>query len=128
MYRLKVKDYFAASHRLPWHEGKCKAAHGHTWHVVVVVESDGLDEHGIVMDFAALRYWLKIILAVWDHGDLNEHFVSPTAENIAEKIAFEMTRGLLQHCPHARVAEVEVWEAPNAGAIYVSEEEEDEGS
>jgi hypothetical protein len=44
---------FDAAHVLPWHPGRCRNLHGHTYRVEVSIEGP-LGPHGIVTDFADL--------------------------------------------------------------------------
>jgi len=45
---------FAAAHHLPWHEGRCRQLHGHTYRLEVTVEGP-IGEHGVVVDFDEVR-------------------------------------------------------------------------
>jgi queuosine biosynthesis protein QueD len=72
MYEIKVKGDFAAAHNLRDVGGKCESLHGHNFTVEVAVESDGLDELGMVMDFRLLKAKTRAILDNLDHRYLNE--------------------------------------------------------
>ncbi len=91
-HRAQVSDLFAAAHTLRGTGGPCARNHGHNWRVTVVVEADELDEHGMVVDFLALKAGLRRILDRYEHRDLNEiepfdAALNPTAENVARTIA-----------------------------------------
>lgn len=121
MYRI-AKDYrFAAAHHIPGHTGGCERLHGHNYRVRVVVESAGLDELGMVLDFAALKAWQEEILGRFDHQVLNElppfDEIPPTAEALAEHVYLEM-RDRLPAAGRVRVARVEVWENDDSCASF----------
>jgi 6-pyruvoyltetrahydropterin/6-carboxytetrahydropterin synthase len=77
---------FEAAHQLPWHEGKCKHLHGHSYRLEVSVEGP-LNEHGIVVDFADLKRVVKAeVIDRFDHRYLNDIVDNPTAEVLAQSI------------------------------------------
>jgi 6-pyruvoyltetrahydropterin/6-carboxytetrahydropterin synthase len=77
---------FEAAHQLPWHEGKCRNLHGHSYRLEVSVEGP-LNEHGIVLDFADLKAVVKReVIDRYDHTYLNDLMDNPTAEIIAQSI------------------------------------------
>ncbi len=55
-----------AAHRLPWHNGKCKHLHGHSYKMVVEFEGEP-DENGMVMDFNLLKSIVQPIVDQLDH-------------------------------------------------------------
>ena len=55
MYELAVRGDFGASHVLRGYEGNCSKLHDHTWKVEVVLEQEGLDKIGMVMDFRVVK-------------------------------------------------------------------------
>lgn len=77
---------FEAAHQLPWHAGKCRDLHGHSYTLEVTVEGP-LDDSGIVLDFgdlgAAVR---REVIERFDHTFLNDVIENPTAELIAHDI------------------------------------------
>lgn len=76
---------FEAAHRLPWHSGKCRNLHGHSYRLDVTVAGP-LDDNGVVIDFDRLREIVDhSVIAVWDHRDLNEVLDNPTAELLARR-------------------------------------------
>lgn len=98
---------FCAGHRLPGHEGKCAALHGHNYIAEFHVTAAKLDSVGRVIDFAELKSRLKgWIDEHWDHGfvlwegdepairavrSVDPHKVflladRPTAENLAKHL------------------------------------------
>jgi 6-pyruvoyltetrahydropterin/6-carboxytetrahydropterin synthase len=76
---------FEAAHRLPWHTGKCRNLHGHSYRLDVTVAGP-LDGNGVVIDFDELREIVdRTVIAAWDHHDLNEVLDNPTAELLAHR-------------------------------------------
>jgi 6-pyruvoyltetrahydropterin/6-carboxytetrahydropterin synthase len=76
---------FEAAHRLPWHPGKCRQLHGHSYRLDVTV-SGPLDHHGVVLDFDHLTEVVtREVIDRWDHRDLNEVLDNPTAELLAQR-------------------------------------------
>lgn len=131
MHRVTRELHFCYGHRLLNYQGKCKHLHGHNGVAVITLESNALDERGMVVDFSDL----KRVMQTWidqnlDHRmllhrddpsvpllrQLNEPFflmdVNPTAENIA-KLLFD------QVAHHGfPVVEVSLWETPSSYATY----------
>jgi len=86
---------FEAAHRLTWHPGKCRNLHGHSYRLDVTVGGP-LDANGVVIDFDELTTVVeREVIDRWDHRDLNQVIVNPTAELLAQR-AWEMltTAGL----------------------------------
>lgn len=84
---------FEASHKLPWHPGKCANLHGHSYVLDVTVEND-LTPDGIVIDFADLKAAVtKHVLDDYDHRHLNDILPNPTAELIAADITRRLLDG-----------------------------------
>ncbi|WP_017303815.1 6-carboxytetrahydropterin synthase QueD [Spirulina subsalsa] len=82
---------FEAAHRLPYHDGKCRRLHGHSWVGRVYVKGDRLiregAKQGMIQDFGDLKAYLKPLLEEFlDHHYLNETtgLESPTSEAIAQ--------------------------------------------
>lgn len=130
-YRVTVRIDFCYGHRLLDYDGACAHPHGHNGRAEITLESDALDERGMVMDFGDVKREIKgWIDATMDHrmlvrrddplaGWLEEagepHLaldVNPTAETIA-RLVFEHAaeRGY-------PVVEVRLWETPTSYATY----------
>ena len=76
---------FEAAHRLPWHPGKCRGLHGHSYRLEVTVAGP-LDANGVVVDFDQLASVVRCeVIERFDHRDLNEILENPTAELIAQR-------------------------------------------
>jgi 6-pyruvoyltetrahydropterin/6-carboxytetrahydropterin synthase len=104
---------FEAAHQLPWHEGKCRNLHGHSYRLDVSVEGP-LNEQGIVVDFADVAAVVqREVVDRYDHTYLNDLLDNPTAELLAHTIwkSLEAT-GLA-------VAAIKLWETADC-AVEVS--------
>ena len=132
MYRVTREIKFCYGHRLLNYDGKCRHLHGHNGRAVVTLESDTLDECGMVLDFSQIKQvingWIDANL---DHKmllhrddpvlptlrDAGEPFFvmddNPTAESIARLIFdFARSRGF-------PVVEVKMWETDSCYATYI---------
>ncbi len=120
MYEIKIKAEFAAAHNLREVGGKCESLHGHNFTVEVAVESESLDEGGMVMDFRLLKAKTQAILETLDHRYLNELPIfkgkNPSSENLAAYIFAELSRQVDQGSQ--RVSWVSVWESGTSQATY----------
>ena len=77
---------FEAAHQLPWHPGKCRDLHGHSYRLEVTVEGP-LNESGIVIDFGDLGDIVeRHVVEPLDHAYLNDLIENPTAELIAQHV------------------------------------------
>ena len=128
-------------HRVPRHESKCAAFHGHRYAAEITCHAPELDDRGRVIDFGVVKEkvggWID---QHWDHtailmtGDPDPAVPilaasnaahgrpvywlaeSPTAENIAAELA-RVAGDLL--APHGvRVVRVRIWETPNGSAEW----------
>jgi 6-pyruvoyltetrahydropterin/6-carboxytetrahydropterin synthase len=119
---LKRRFTFDAAHTLPFHPGKCKHLHGHTYRLEVAIRGP-LDGNGMIVDFAEVKSIVRErILDRCDHRFLDEVFPFPTtAENLARHF-FETLR---PHLPGLR--SIELWETPDC-SVVVTEEDFEEGT
>ncbi len=77
---------FEAAHQLPWHGGRCRNLHGHSYRLDVTV-SGPLGPNGIVLDFADLQAVVeREVVARYDHRYLNDLMDNPTAELLAHQV------------------------------------------
>ena len=119
IYELVIRTQFAAAHRLREYAGNCERLHGHNWKVDVVLQAEGLDRLGMVIDFREAKRRIDAILGRLDHQYLNdvEPFgeLNPTTENIArtlfDALAAQLPAGVA-------IAKVTVWESDLCGASY----------
>ena len=99
---------FDAAHDLPWHPGRCRNLHGHTYRLEVSVEG-AIGEHGIVMDFADLDAVVRReVIDRLDHTYLNDLLDNPTAELIAGDIWKRLESTGLP------LAGLKLWETPDS--------------
>lgn len=72
-YRVGVRGFFSAAHRIEDHSGECSNIHGHTYVIDVVVEGYRLKgATNMLVDIGVLKKILKLVLEVYDHKYLNE--------------------------------------------------------
>jgi len=134
MYRVTREISFCYGHRLLNYEGKCRHLHGHNGRAVITLQTQDLDNLGMVMDFSQI----KRILQSWIDDALDHKMllheddpvlpflrqrgepvfvmrVNPTAENIARLIYdYAASHGL-------PVVEVKLWETEGCYATYAGE-------
>lgn len=130
-----------AMHRIPRHESKCAAFHGHRYAAEITCHAPELDDRGRVIDFGVIKErvggWID---THWDHtailmeGDSDPAITAiaasnlahgrpvywlaapPTAENIVAELARVATDLLLPH--GVRVVRIRLWETPNGSAEW----------
>ncbi|MCU7843984.1 MAG: 6-carboxytetrahydropterin synthase [Candidatus Thiodiazotropha sp. (ex Monitilora ramsayi)] len=131
MYSVTKEVHFCYGHRLLNHQGKCRHLHGHNATAVIRLESDTLDEMGMVCDFSDIGDYAKAWIGEnLDHNMLLHEadpvlsglqaageriFVmqsNPTAENIARLIFDQVSAGGFP------VVEVSIYETDSALASY----------
>ena len=131
MFTVTKTIDFCYGHRLLKYEGRCRHLHGHNGRIEVDINSDQLDERGMVADFGEIKRILKTwIDETLDHQMIlckddplvpvlkqkGEQFYvtddNPTAENIAKLIFnYARSKGL-------PVTGVRLWETPTSCACY----------
>ena len=116
VYRLRVKTYFDAAHKLENYQGKCSKIHGHRWTVEVFVTGEKLNTTGLLVDFSVLKKNLERIVEGLDHSFLNDNkeIGNPTAENISRFI-FHKFEKLSES---VKLEKVRVWESPESYSEY----------
>jgi len=112
-----------AAHFLPYHKGKCRNPHGHSWKCEVTI-SGKVREDGMIMDFADLKTLLEQqIVTPYDHTVLNMTLIqNPTAENIATMFGEKINRAMINaHPPYeCFVSRVRVWETETSCATWIN--------
>lgn len=110
---------FDAAHELPWHPGRCRRLHGHTYRLEVSVEGP-VGSHGIVTDFSDLDTVVRReVIDRLDHSFLNETLDNPTAENVAADIWKRLEQsGLGSTSLH--LARLRLWETPDSSVELLS--------
>ena len=67
MHSVTREIHFCYGHRLLNYPGKCRNLHGHNGIAVITLESDSLDDLGMVVDFSLL----KASIGVWIDTNLD---------------------------------------------------------
>ena len=128
-----------AAHRIPGHEGACKAIHGHRYVAEVEVSGPQMDALGRIIDFGVL----KTVVGAWidahfDHtavffrddaqvaaiADLNAEMgrpvywldTPPTAEGLVAELARIIPLLLAPHGIDLQA--IKLWETPNCWAMW----------
>jgi 6-pyruvoyltetrahydropterin/6-carboxytetrahydropterin synthase len=119
--RIERKYSFSAAHQLSHlSEGhKCARLHGHTYHVVVVIEGPVDPATGFVLDFADIdSRWKTLIHPLVDHRFLNEVEGLPfaTSEHLAVWIYGRLQESMQSEA--AWIQEIVVSETPYSCARY----------
>ena len=71
MYQIRIEFTFDSGHRLLHYNGKCAYPHGHTYRAEVFIESQSLNDLGLVYDFTDLKDKVKTwVDDNWDHAFL----------------------------------------------------------
>jgi 6-pyruvoyltetrahydropterin/6-carboxytetrahydropterin synthase len=99
---------FEAAHDLPWHPGKCRELHGHSYKLEVSV-SGAIDRRGVVLDFAEVDAIVEPVVQVLDHSYLNRLLENPTAERVTEYIAAQLDEN------HLQWSSITLWETSDGG-------------
>lgn len=132
-----------AMHRIPGHEGACKAYHGHRYAAEISVTAEKLDALGRVVDFSVLEDtvggWINrhfdhtaILYAKDDEPSVKAVVEAnkrlgkpvylldgyPTVENIAAELGRVSTELLAPH--RVRVLSVRLWETPQSSALWTA--------
>jgi 6-pyruvoyltetrahydropterin/6-carboxytetrahydropterin synthase len=117
MYQISIVEEFEAAHYLRGYGGKCEKLHGHRYKVIVKLQSEKLNELGMVYDFVSLKGEVGEVIQVFDHTCLNDvspfDKINPTAENIS-RVIYEALRNKIA----IEIVSVEVWESPQNRAEY----------
>ncbi len=131
MYQVTREIPFCYGHRLLNYSGKCKNLHGHNGLAVITIESEGLDQLGMVTDFSNI----KAVVSQWIDDNLDHRMilskedpllpilrgveepvfvmeVNPTAESIA-KLIFDFVENA-----GFPVTKVKLWETSSCFATY----------
>lgn len=92
MFTITKEFAFEAAHHLPdMPEGhQCKRPHGHSYRIIVELQSDKLDEFGFVQDYGQLASIKQFIDGRLDHRDLTEIFGVGSNTTTAERLAREL--------------------------------------
>lgn len=116
MVTVTKRFTFEASHYLPDYDGKCSRLHGHSYKLEVTVAAGEVhmngSERGMVMDFKKLKDIVdEHVISVYDHENLNDHFLYPTAELMVQKIAYDIQSYLPEE---VALYNVRLWETEDS--------------
>ncbi len=118
-YRTAVRAEYDVALHIPGHSGRSGRVHGHRYVVEAVLEADGLDAQGFVIDFDAIQPKLAAIAAELDHRVLNDlepfREGSPSAERQAEYFYRRLSEDLTGA---VRLIKIRVTQEPDAWAEY----------
>ncbi len=132
-----------AMHRIPLHESKCRAFHGHRYAAEITCAAPDLDQLGRVVDFGVVKQrvggWID---EHWDHtailmkgdpeaaslAEANQRLgrpvywmdAHPTAEQIAQELS-TIAQDLLADTG-ITVVKIRLWETPNGSAEWTLDE------
>jgi 6-pyruvoyltetrahydropterin/6-carboxytetrahydropterin synthase len=119
MYTLSVEKVISSAHQLRDYDGPCARIHGHNWKVKVDVQSEKIDESGIVIDFTELDKHLLEVIGPFDHQLINVvppfDKINPTAENLVKFIYQELKIKLSQK---VSLVKVSIWETDEYMVSY----------
>ena len=114
IYKITVRQEIDCSHQLelPYASG-CNNLHGHRWKVEVDIETEALNDQGMVVDFAHVKKVIKKL----DHDHMNNWVTPSTAECIAQHLWYDLEDLLVDETrfgnPKAKVVSLRVWETPS---------------
>lgn len=114
MWKLVKAAEFSASHTIPWHKGRCRQLHGHTYKVKFEVWANTLTPDRFVVDFSDL----KALVQELDHQHLNDLPGFEDGDTTAEHIAYVLARRVYQLNPGIVRVRVTVWETPTSSVSY----------
>ncbi len=110
---LKRRFRFEAAHRLPNYDGPCSRVHGHTYRLIVALESPVDPRTGMGIDFFEVDRTVRAaVLDQLDHRDANDVMENPTAENLTVWIWEQLKRSL------PSIVEVELYETEESSVVY----------
>jgi 6-pyruvoyltetrahydropterin/6-carboxytetrahydropterin synthase len=109
---------FEAAHHLPGHKGRCHNLHGHSYKLEVEVGGI-INADGMIMDFGILKIVMEnLVDDYFDHKNLNDTFINPTAEYMVEWIAFQLRK----HIDESNLLRVRLWETSSSYAEWRTNE------
>lgn len=119
-FEVGASSPLRAIHRLPWGTEAERQPHEHDYRIEVVVESDGVDERGVVCDLDVLRAGLDDVLGRLEGRDLDE--IRPEdADGVTVELLARWLHGSLAETVRRAGGEalaIRVWEAPDAFGGY----------
>lgn len=115
MYTISKEFSFSASHKLNHLPSNhpCHNLHGHNYIVIVILQSEKLDENFFVRDYRELSILKKFIDDNWDHKHLNDEVDFPTTVENLTKYLFDFCK---KHWKET--VAVKISETPKTLAVY----------
>ncbi len=133
---MKVSKEFRweMAHRLPFHKGRCKNLHGHTYKALIQFEGE-LDKNGMLIDFYDIYRIVNPVIDELDHSiicdkndtelveianKINERVVIIDKPTTAENISIYITEKIIQSSlpDNLNQITIRVYETPDAFAEY----------
>src|SRR5438270_429235 len=71
MFQVTREIRFCYGHRLLNYDGKCRHLHGHNGRAIITLETDRLDDLGMVVDFSTI----KRVVAGWIDANLDHRMI-----------------------------------------------------
>lgn len=141
MIEITRESTIAMAHRLFQYDGQCERLHGHNYRILVTVTSDGLNDLGMVADFADIKRVLfggldaewdhrtilfendplcASLLALLDDGSIRPVPFNPTAENMAAHLGTVLFPAFLEKAgmKGVTVSRVVVYETEKSAATW----------
>ena len=119
MFSISVERHFHASHQLTMPDGSKEPIHPHDWIVTATLNSEKLNNMGVVMDFRALQTMIDETVAEFNNKSLEsiDYFQqnNPSAENVAKYIYEKLLIGLPEG---VKLQSVRVVEEPGCSAVF----------
>jgi 6-pyruvoyltetrahydropterin/6-carboxytetrahydropterin synthase len=117
---IRKRFTLEAAHFLPDHDGPCRQMHGHSWVIVVEIQSPTLVADGpkryMVADFSDVSAAVRPLIARLDHTVLNDVLPYPTSEALAQWL-YDQVAAVWPVGP-ARLVGVQVSETASSVAGY----------
>lgn len=86
--KVSKEFHWEMAHRLPFHSGRCKNLHGHSYKAFIQFEGQ-LDQNGMLIDFYDIFKIVNPILDELDHSiicDMNDKELIEIAKKINERV------------------------------------------
>lgn len=86
--KVSKEFHWEMAHRLPFHSGRCKNLHGHSYKALIQFEGN-LDQNGMLIDFYDIYKIVNPIIDEMDHSimcDKNDKELIEIAKKINERI------------------------------------------
>lgn len=86
--KVSKEFHWEMAHRLPFHSGRCKNLHGHSYKALIQFEGE-LDENGMLIDFYDIFKLVNPIIDELDHSiicDRNDNELIEIAKKINDRV------------------------------------------